>query len=570
MASAVETNAPAAGASSPSLRVLKENLGDQVLGVEEFRGDLAITVSRKAWVKASSLLRDHPELDFKLFLDLCGVDYLDREDKAERFEVVLHLYSISTRHHIRLKTPVPESEAVLDTLTTVFKGANWFEREAWDLYGIVFKGHPKLVRLLTHDAFVGHPMRKDYATPKRHVLKEPKAYLLDVPKDSQNMLINIGPNHPSMHGTFRVQALMDGETIVDAEAEIGYMHRNFEKMAEERTYWQIIPYTDRLNYCSAFMNGHGWALAVEKLLGVPAPPRAEAIRVILSEFSRIMDHIIAISTNVVDLGGITPFFVMFRAREDVYDLIESCCGARLTVSYVRIGGIAQDVPEGFDAHCRRVIASIREVCVQADKLLTRNIIFANRFRDIGVMSKDDALSWGWVGPCLRASGVAYDVRKDHPYSGYEQYDFDVPVGTVGDCYDRYLVRMEEIRQSLRIIEQALAKLPQGPVITDDKRVALPSKEDVYSNIEALMNHFKLIYEGILPPAGEVYGYTEGANGELGFYVVSDGSKHPWRVKVRPPCFNVYQAYPHMIKGSMLADAVAIIGGLNVIAGELDR
>jgi NADH:ubiquinone oxidoreductase subunit D len=283
-----------------------------------------------------------------------------------------------------------------------------------------------------------------------------------------------------------------------------------------------------------------------------------------------MDHIIAISTNVVDLGGITPFFVMFRAREEVYDLIESCCGARLTVSYVRIGGLAQDVPEDFEARCRKVMASVREVWDQADKLLTRNIIFANRFRDIGAMGKEDALSWGWVGPCLRGSGVAYDVRKDHPYSGYEQYDFDVPVGTVGDSYDRYLVRMEEIRQSLRIIEQALARLPKGPVITDDKAVALPSKADVYSNIEALMNHFKLVYDGILPPAGEVYGYTEGANGELGYYVVSDGSKHPWRVKVRPPCFNIYQAYPHMIKGGMLADAIAIIGGLNVIAGELDR
>ena len=570
MASAVETNAPAAGASSPSLRVLKENLGDQVLAVEEFRGDLAITVSRKAWVKASSLLRDHSELDFKLFLDLCGVDYLDREDRAERFEVVLHLYSISTRHHIRLKTPVPESEAVLDTLTTVFKGANWFEREAWDLYGIVFKGHPKLVRLLTHDAFVGHPMRKDYATPKRHVLKEPKTYLLDVPKDSQNMLINIGPNHPSMHGTFRVQALMDGETIVDAEAEIGYMHRNFEKMAEERTYWQIIPYTDRLNYCSAFMNGHGWALAVEKLLGVPAPPRAEAIRVILSEFSRIMDHFVCISTNVVDLGAITPYFWVFRVREQIYDLLDACSGARLTVSYVRIGGLANDVPADFADRCRVLIKSVAEATRQMDRLLTRNIIFANRFKGVGTMPAADALSYGWVGPCLRGSGVAYDVRKDHPYSGYDQYDFDVPVGTVGDCYDRYLVRLEEIRQSLRIIEQALAKLPGGPVLVDDKRVALPPKADVYSNIEALMNHFKLVYEGILPPVGEVYGYTEAANGELGYYIVSDGKKFPWRVKVRPPCYNVYQAFPQMIKGGQLADAIAIIGGLNVIAGELDR
>jgi NADH-quinone oxidoreductase subunit C/D len=272
----------------------------------------------------------------------------------------------------------------------------------------------------------------------------------------------------------------------------------------------------------------------------------------------------------VDLGAITPFFVMFRAREDIYDLLDACCGARLTVSYVRIGGLAQDVPEDFEARCRKVMASIKDVVDQADRLLTRNPIFTSRFKDVGAMGKDEALSWGWVGPCLRGSGVAYDVRKDHPYSGYEQYDFDVPVGTVGDCYDRYLVRMEEMRQSLRIIDQALRKLPQGPVIVDDKKVALPPKSEVYSNIEALMNHFKLVYDGILPPPGEVYGYTEGANGELGYYIVSRGAKHPWRVKVRPPCFNIYQAFPSMITGGLLADAVAIIGGLNVIAGELDR
>jgi len=569
MASATTTAAPEVLAK-PAARVLSAALGERVLGTSDFRGDLAITVARTAWVEAARLLRDHPELDYKMFLDLCGVDYLDKDDHPERFSVVLHLYSVSRKHHVRLKTAVPEEDPKVETLTGVFRGANWFEREAWDLYGIVFEGHPNLCRILTHESFVGHPMRKDYPTARRHVLKTPKERLLDVPEGSEGLLINIGPSHPTMHGAFRVQALLDGETIKVAEAEIGYMHRNFEKMAEERTYWQIIPYTDRLNYCSSFMNGHGWALAVEKLLGVPAPPRAEAIRVILSEFSRIMDHLVAVSTNVVDLGAITPYFVMFRAREDIYELLEACCGARLTVSYVRIGGLAQDVPEDFEGRCRKALASVREVWETGNDLLTRNVIFVRRMKGIGVMPKDEALSWGWVGPCLRGSGVAYDVRKDHPYSGYERYDFDVPVGTVGDNYDRYLVRMEEMRQSMRIIEQALATLPKGPVMTDDKRVALPPKSEVYSNIEALMNHFKLIYEGILAPPGEVYGYTEGANGELGFYVVSDGQKHPWRVKVRPPCYNIYQAYPHMIRGGMLADAISIIGGLNVIAGELDR
>ena len=558
---------PPTGTTNPAAKVLLDRLGTRVKRIDDWRGDLAITVDRGAWVEACTLLRDHPDLDFKLFLDLCGADYLD--EREQRFEVVFHAYSVTHKHHVRLKAPVPESDASIDTITGVYKGASWFEREAWDLYGITFRGHPNLVRILTHRDFVGHGMRKDYPTARRHILKEPEPWLLKPPA-GEHTVVNIGPSHPAMHGAFRVQAVMDGETIVDAEAEIGYMHRNFEKMAEERTYWQIIPYTDRLNYCSSFMNGHGWALAVEKLLGVPAPPRAEAIRVILSEFSRIMDHFVCIGANIVDLGAITPFFMLFRVREDIYDLLDACCGARLTVSYVRIGGLAADVPEDFVPRCRDLIKRVNTYTDQVDKLLTRNSIFVNRFKDVGTFSKEDALSYGWVGPCLRGSGIAYDVRKDHPYSGYEQYDFDVPVGTVGDCYDRYLVRMEEIRQSLRIIDQALTKLPGGPIIVDDKKVALPPKADVYSNIEALMNHFKLVYEGILPPKGEVYGYTEGANGELGYYIVSDGKKFPWRVKVRPPCYNIYQAFPQMIKGGMLADAVAIIGGLNVIAGELDR
>lgn len=568
MASLVEAGLPPAVLEKPAARVLQQALGNRLLGASDFRGDLALTVAREAWVEAATLLRDHPELRCRLFLDLCGVDHLDTRD--ERYEVVLHLYSVDHRHHVRLKTPLPESDPTVATLTGVFKGASWFEREAWDLYGIRFRGHPNLTRLLTHDSFVGHPMRKDYPTGRRHVLKTPKALLLEVPPGSEHTVVNIGPSHPAMHGTFRVQALMDGETIVNAAAEIGYMHRNFEKMAEVRTYWQIIPYTDRLNYCSSFMNGHGWALAVEKLLGVPAPPRAEAIRVILSELSRVMDHIVCIGANLVDLGAITPYFVLFRGRELIYELLEACCGARLTVSYVRIGGLAADVPGDFVERCRTLVKELREIIEQGHRLVTRNAIFIERFKDVGVMPADEALSWGWVGPCLRGSGVAYDVRKDHPYSGYEQYDFDVPVGTTGDSYDRYLVRLEEMLQSLRIVEQAAGRLPDGPVIVHDRRVALPPKTEVYSTIESLMNHFKLIYEGILAPPGEVYGYTEGANGELGYYIVSTGTKHPWRVKVRPPCYNIYQAFPEMIRGGPLADAVAIIGGLNVIAGELDR
>src|SRR5437899_2453524 len=384
MASATDVAAPPTpptGTTNPAARVLIERLGASVRKVDDWRGDLAITVDRQAWVQACTLLRDHPDLDFKLFLDLCGVDYLD--EREDRFEVVFHAYSVSQKHHVRVKATLPESDPTIDTLDRVYKGANWFEREAWDLYGIKFKGHPNLTRILTHKDFVGHGMRKDYPTAKRHILKEPEPWLLQVPKDTEQVVVNIGPSHPAMHGCFRVQAVMDGEIIRECEAEIGYMHRNFEKMAESRTFWQIIPYTDRLNYCSSFMNGHGWALAVEKLLGIDAPPRAEAVRVILSEFSRIMDHFVAIGTNVVDLGAITPFFYLFRVREEIYELLEACCGARLTVSYVRIGGLANDVPDNFVERCRHLIGRCAKYTKEVDGLLTRNKIFTDRFKAVG-------------------------------------------------------------------------------------------------------------------------------------------------------------------------------------------
>ena len=385
------------------------------------------------------------------------------------------------------------------------------------------------------------------------------------------MVVNIGPQHPATHGTFRIECVLEGERIIESRTEIGYLHRCFEKMSETHDYWGVIPYTDRLNYCSPMINGVGYCLAVEKLLGCTIPKRAEYIRVILCELSRIMDHLVCIGTNLVDLGAITNFWYAFRPREVIYDLLESCCGSRLTVSYVRIGGLTEDVPAGFVEQCRRVIREdIPRAILELEKLNTQNPIFRARGQGIGVMPRGRAIAWGWTGPCARASGVDYDVRRDHPYYDYDQFEWKVPVETAGDVFARYLVRMEEMRQSCRIIEQYLDHLPGGPVIVDDRRIALPPKPEVYTNIEALMAHFKLIMHGILPPPGEVYGYVEGGNGELGFYVVSDGTRKPYRVKVRPPCFAIFQAFDEMLRGLLVADVVAILGSLNVIAGELDR
>ncbi|MEW5946871.1 MAG: NADH dehydrogenase (quinone) subunit D [bacterium] len=557
---------------------LRERFGSEILSVDDFRGDLAVTVKREKIVEICSFLRDDPDLGFNMLADMCGVDYLGR---TPRFEAVYHLYSLDRRHRIRLKAPLDESDPVMDSVTPVWKGANWFEREAFDLFGIKFNGHPNLTKILTHRRFDAHALRKDHDPGRRFALDSPLELLYSPGeieeatrgKDDplgEGMIMNFGPSHPATHGVLRLQVILEGETIRRCRAEIGYLHRCFEKMSETHTYQQVIPFTDRLNYCSPFMNNVGWCMAVEKLLGIEIPKRAQYIRVILSEFNRIMDHMVCVGTNLVDLGALTNFWYLFRPREEIYSLMESCCGARLTYSCARIGGLAFDVPGDFRERVERLLKTIPRYIADVDKLITKNRIFIGRAKGITPVSARDAVAWGWTGPCLRACGVGYDVRKAHPYYDYDKFEFDVPTHSGGDVYSRYLVRMEEMRQSMRIIRQALDNLPGGPVMVDDKRVSLPPKRDVYTSIEALMNHFKIIMHGILPPRGEVYSYTEGANGELGFYIVSDGSRNPFRVKVRPPCFAIYQAIDSILEGHMVADIISALGSLNIIAGELER
>lgn len=388
--------------------------------------------------------------------------------------------------------------------------------------------------------------------------------------DGQKLMLNLGPSHPTMHGTLRVMLTLDGETIVEAEPEIGYLHRCFEKESEDHTYTQIVPYTDRLNYLSPLMNNVGYAMAVEKLLDLEVPRRAQYIRVIISELQRIMDHLVCLGTNLVDLGALTNFWYFFNVRELMYVWVEALTGARLTNTYTRIGGVARDLPEGFIPGVRKCLTDLEKAMNDVLGLLRKNRIFLDRTRDVGVIGREDAIAYGFTGPCLRASGEPYDIRKAHPYCCYDEFDFDVPVGEVGDSFDRMMVRFEEIWQSKRIVEQALDKIPDGPIINPKGHTALPPKHEVYNSIEGLIRHFEIIMFGVKPPVGEIYSYTEAANGELGFYIVSDGSGRPYRIKVRPPCFAIYQAYPKLIKGNMIADAVAVLGNLNIVAGELDR
>ena len=387
---------------------------------------------------------------------------------------------------------------------------------------------------------------------------------------TDHMVLNMGPSHPATHGTVKFLLTLDGETVVDMTVEVGYLHRGFEKMCESVTYSNVFPYTDRLNYCSAIMNNIGYALAVEKLCDIEITDRCKYIRVVTNELARISDHYTNIAAAALELGALTAFIYFVEAREIVWDLLEKVCGARLTSNYIRVGGLMCDLPPGFNEDLEATYPKLDNLFEDVDNLLTKNRIFLDRMRDTGAISKEDAISWGFTGPCLRACGIDYDIRKKQPYLVYDRLDFDIPIGTTGDNFDRYLVRMEEIKQSLKIIKQAMKDMPEGPINTDNPYLRIPSKQDVYSQMEEMIAHFKVVIDGVKPPVGEVYYATEAANGELGFYIVSDGSGKPWKCRVRPPCFTMTGALPDLCKGGMLADIVPTFDMINMIGGECDR
>ncbi|OGD17892.1 MAG: hypothetical protein A2W03_17835 [Candidatus Aminicenantes bacterium RBG_16_63_16] len=428
------------------------------------------------------------------------------------------------------------------------------------------------------------------------------------------MLINMGPSHPAMHGTIRIMLELDGERILNSEVEVGYLHRAFEKTCENKTYFNLLIYTDRLNYVSPLINNLGYAMTMEKLLGVEIPERAQYIRIIMSELSRISDHLTCLAAMAMETGAFTAFLYKMKAREFLWDVIEQTTGARMTTSYIRIGGVRADLHPGFDAALKKGLEETRAVLKDVHGLLDKNKIFLNRTRDVGVISKEDAIAYGWTGPALRSTGVSYDVRKAFPYSSYDRLEFEVPLGERGDNYDRYMVRMKEMDQSLRIIEQAAVRLPKTArafivdgvepaasirasrrvrvrediqlspnlegsekkrypdILTSSPGCAVPPKEDTYTSIEGLIRHFKFFMKGhgIRPPKGEVYFSVEGGNGELGYYIVSDGTDRPWRLHLRAPCFHIVSALEQLIKGRYVADIIPTFGSMNMIGGELDR
>jgi len=388
---------------------------------------------------------------------------------------------------------------------------------------------------------------------------------------SEPMMLNMGPSHPAMHGTVRIVVELSGETITKADVQIGYLHRGFEKMCERGTWNQVYPYVDRLNYVSPMLNNVGFSLAVEKMLGITVPERCLYYRTILGELARICDHLTCNGAMAMELGAFTPFLYYIRAREMFWDIFEEETGARVTHSFGRVGGMAKPPSKYFKDMIRATLPRALKLMGDGEKLLLKNRIFLDRLENVGRVSSEMALDLSWTGPCLRSTGIPYDVRRAHPYMLYDRFEFDVPVGSTGDNYDRFMCRQEELRQSARIIEQALDQMPdEGPIEVLDPRITLPPKEEVYTTIEATIQHFKIVMEGIKVPAGEVYSYTEGGNGELGYYLVSDGSGTPYRVRIRPPCFPIVQGLDRLIVGNMIPDVVPTFGSMNMIGGECDH
>jgi NADH-quinone oxidoreductase subunit D len=555
-------------------RKLKEQFPDAVLDTLSFRGEETVVVKGEAIRPICQFLAEEPALSFDFLTDICGVDYPDRE---KRFEVVYHLYSTGRNTRLRVKTAVGEGEA-LSTVESVWKAATWFEREAYDMLGVAFEGHHDLRRLLTWDGYQGHPLRKDFPVQgedfgRYEVPTEPPDAFSTMPEKGAGerlMTLNMGPQHPATHGVLRLVLKLDGEVIREAVPYVGHLHRGVEKLAEGMTYTQAITLTDRLDYTAGICNNLSYCLTVEKLAGIEVPKRAQYIRVMMAELQRIAAHLLWLATHALDMGAMTPLFYCFRERETIIDILEAITGARLTPSFLRIGGLAADLPEGVEEKIEAFLDDFPRRMKEYETLLTENIIWLKRTKGVGVIAPEEAINWGLSGPVIRGSGVKWDIRKAIPYSSYDEFEFEIPIGTNGDVYDRYLVRLEEMRQSARIVRQAVQRLPKGRVRVDDPRVTPPAKRDVGKEIHALIRHFKVMSEGISPPPGEVYCSVENPKGELGWYVVSDGTNRPYRYRIHTPSFMNVAALPEMIKGHLVADVVAIIGSIDIVLGEIDR
>jgi len=545
--------------------------------------------------KAHEMLRHlkmEVERPYRLLYDLTAIDERVRADRGDSpagdFTVVYHLLSFERNQDVRIKVALTGERPSLDTITDVWPSADWYEREVWDMFGVTFDGHPHLRRILMPETWQGHPLRKE--SPARATemgpfrLSEekedaeqsamrfrPEDWGLDRGgEDTDFMFLNLGPQHPGTHGVLRLVLQLSGEEILDVVPDIGFHHRGAEKMGERQSWHTYIPYTDRVDYLGGVMNNLAYVLPVEKLAGIEVPDRVKVIRVMMAEFFRLASHLVWYGTFAQDLGALSPVFYMFTDRERIFDIVEAVCGGRMHPSWFRIGGVAQDLPRGWDRLVGDLIPYLRRRLDEYDKMVMQNGIFKARTVGVGAYTLDEAIEWGVTGPGLRACGFEWDFRKKRPYSGYDQFEFDIPTAERGDCYDRAVVRVAEMRQSLRIIEQCLNYMPAGPYKSDHPLATPPIKERTMRDIETLITHFLGVSWGPVIPPGEALVHVEATKGDNGYYLISDGNTRAYRVRIRAPSFPHMQMVPLISRGAMVPDLLAILGSIDFVLADVDR
>jgi len=530
--------------------------------------------------------------NYQMLYDLFAIDERSRTHRegqpAADYTVVYQLLSFSRNEDLRLKVALNEADADLSTAIPVWPNANWYEREVWDMFGVTFSGHPNLYRILLPPTWEGHALRKDHParatemppfqmTEERQE-KEQEALrfrpeqwgMKESSGDSEYMFLNLGPNHPSVHGVFRIALQLDGEVIVDSVPDIGYHHRGAEKMGERQTWHTYIPYTDRIDYLGGVMNNLAYVQSVETLAGIKVPDRAKVIRIMMAELFRISSHLVFYGTFAQDIGQMSPVFYMFADRERLFGIVEAITGARMHPAWFRIGGVAQDLPIGWDTMMRTFIDSMPARLDHYDKMVMQNKILQKRCIDIGVYTTAEALDWGVTGPGLRATGLDWDIRKKRPYGGYDQFDFEVPTASNGDTFDRAVVRIEEMRQSLKIIRQCIDNMPEGPYKSDHRLTTPPPKERTMQDIETLIHHFLNVSWGPVIPAGEASVMIEATKGQNSYHLISDGGTTSYRTRIRTPSFPHLQQIPLITKGLLIPDLIAIIGSIDFVMADVDR
>lgn len=575
------------------LKNLQQRFGDNDIQrqttVDEI---LTLWVPKDKVVSILRYLKSSVEQPFHFLYDLCGIDERDRVKKdglpSKDFTVVYHLFSYGRNSFIRLKVALEGETPTMPSITSLFKNANWYEREVYDMFGIRFDGHPHLQRILMPLTWKGHPLRKEH--PARATEIGPFKLMEDLEdreqaalqfkpeewgmqresEDADFMFLNLGPQHPGTHGVLRIVLQLDGEDIVDAVPEIGFHHRGAEKMGERQSWHTYIPYTDRVDYLGGVMNNLAYLLAVEKLAGIEVPDRVKVIRVMLCELFRISSHLVWFGTFAQDVGQLSPVFYMFTDREKVFDIIEAVCGGRMHPNWFRIGGVAQDLPNGWDGLVREFVEMFPKKLREYNSMVMKNSIFKGRTKGIGVYTLEEAIEWGVTGPGLRACGFDWDFRKKRPYAGYDMFDFDIPVAQNGDCYDRAVVRVEEMRQSLRIIEQCLNNMPEGSYKADHPLTTPPLKKNTMQDIETLITHFLNVSWGPVIPPGEAMSCIEATKGANSYYLTSDGNTSPYRVRIRTPSFPHMQMVPYISKGYTVADLLSILGAMDFVLADIDR